>query len=81
MKQMKTFQGKKIAIMVIVMFGIAISIIFLVDWFDENVINPRIWKDWTCDEMKEFAIKFEDEKFTDFQRARFHQDLSLCMSR
>ncbi len=81
MKQKKTFQGKKLAAILIVMFGIVVSMIFLVDLVDENVTNPRIWKDWTCDEMKEFAIKFEDEKLTDFQRARFHDDLSLCMSR
>jgi len=74
-------QGKKLTIIVIVIFGIVGSGIFLVDWFDENVANPRIWKDWTCEEMKDFAIKFEDEKFTDFQRAKFHEDLSLCMSR
>ena len=74
-------QGKKLAFVVIVMFGIAVSMMFLVDWFDENVANPRIWKYWTCEEMKDFAIKFEDEKFTDFQRAKFHEDLSLCMSR
>ncbi len=67
--------------MVIVMFGIIVSVIFLVDWVDENVTNPRIWKDWTCDEMKEFAIEFKDEQFADFQRYRFHEDLSLCMSR
>jgi len=73
-------QGKKLTIIVIVIFSITLSLIFLIDWFDENVINPRIWKDWTCEEMQEFAIKFEDEKFTDFQRAKFHEDLSLCMA-
>jgi len=75
------FQGKKLAAMVIVMFGIIVSGIVLVDWVDENVTNPRIWKDWTCEEMIEFAIKFKDEQLADFQRARFHEDLSLCMSR
>ena len=67
--------------MIIVMFGIIVSVIVLVDWVDENVTNPRIWKDWTCEEMIEFAIKSEDEQFAVFQRARFHEDLSLCMSR
>jgi hypothetical protein len=46
---------------------------------DENVINPRIWKNWSCEEMKNFALTSEDEKLTDFQRARFHEDLSLCL--
>jgi len=72
--------GKKLTIIVIVIFVIASMAAFFVDWVDENVINPRIWKDWTCEEMKEFAIKFEDEMFADFQRAKFHEDLSLCMS-
>ncbi len=72
--------GKKLTIIVIVIFVIASMAVFFVDWVDENVTNPRIWKDWTCEEMKEFAIKFEDEMFADFQRAKFHEDLSLCMS-
>jgi len=75
------FQGKKLAVMIIVMFGIIVSVIVLVDWVDENVTNPRIWKDWTCEQMIEFAIKSEDEKLAVFQRAKFHEDLSLCMSR
>jgi len=75
------FQGKKLAATVIVIFGIIVSVIVLVDWVDENVTNPRIWKDWTCDEMIEFAIESKDEKLAVFQRARFHEDLSLCMSR
>ncbi len=70
---------KKLIIIVIVIFGTALPIIFFIDWFDENVINPRIWNDWTCEEMKKFAIEFKDEKLTDFQRAKFHEDLSLCM--
>ena len=72
--------GKKLIIIVIVIFVIASMVAFFVDWVDENVTNPRIWNDWTCKEMKEFAIKFEDEMFADFQRAKFHEDLSLCMS-
>jgi len=71
---------KKLFIIIIVIFGTALPLIFLIDWFDENVTNPRIWKDWTCEEMRRFALKFEDEKLTDFQRAKFHEDLSLCMS-
>jgi len=71
--------GKKLIIIVIVITGIIFPLIFLIDWFDENVTNPRIWKDWTCQEMKRFAVEFKDEQFSDYQRARFHEDLSLCM--
>ncbi len=72
-------QGKKLTISVIVIIGTAFFFVFLIDWFDKNVTNPRIWKDWTCEEMKKFAIEFKDEQFTNFQRAKFHEDLSLCM--
>ncbi len=73
-------QRKKLTIIVIVIFVITSMVVFFVDWVDENVTNPRIWKDWTCKEMKEFAIKFEDEKLSNFQRAKFHEDLSLCIA-
>lgn len=66
-------------IIVIGVIGAGIGI-FLVEWFDENVINPRIWKDWSCTQMREFALSGEDEKqFTDFQRSLFHEDLSDCL--
>ncbi len=72
-------QGKKLVFVVIIAFVIAFSSIFLVRWFDENVVNPRIWKNWSCSEMQEFAMNFEDENLSDFQRARFHDDLSKCL--
>jgi len=72
-------KGNQLIILVIVIFAVIIPSIFAIDWLDKNVVNPRIWKDWTCEEMKQFALKFEDEKLTDFQRAKFHEDLSLCM--
>ncbi|MCH8915378.1 MAG: hypothetical protein IIA82_05995 [Thaumarchaeota archaeon] len=72
-------QGKKLTIIVILIFSTAIFLVFVINWFDENVANPRIWKDWTCEEMKKFAIEFKDEQFTNFQRAKFHEALSFCM--
>ena len=72
-------KGRGLVILVIVIFAVIVPSIFAIDWFDKNIVNPRIWKDWTCDQMEKFAIKFEDEKLTDFQRAKFHEDLSLCM--
>ena len=72
-------QGNKLTITVILIFSTAIFLVFVINWFDENVANPRIWKDWTCEEMKKFAIEFKDEQFTNFQRAKFHEALSLCM--
>jgi len=75
----KTAKPNKLIIIILISFSIIITLIFLVDWMDENVINPRIWKNWSCEEMKNFALTSEDEKLTDFQRARFHEDLSLCL--
>ena len=71
--------NKKLIIIAIIVFGVGISIIFLIDYLDKNFLNPRIWETWSCDQMKDFALKKEDEKLTDFQQARFHEDLSLCM--
>ena len=69
-------------IIVVVLCFVVLSIsIFLVDWFEKNVTNPRIWKDWSCEEMRKYALTLEDEKLNDFQRARFHEDLSLCISK
>ena len=31
-------------------------------------------------EMKKFALEFKDEEFTDVQQAKFHDDLSHCLS-
>ena len=72
-------KGKSLGILVIVIFAIIVQSIFVIDWFDKNIVNPRIWKDWTCNQMVQFAMKFEDEKLTDFQRVKFHEDLSMCM--
>jgi len=72
-------KDKQMIILVIAIFAVIIPSIFAIDWLDKNVVNPRIWKDWTCEQMIQFALKFEDEKLADFQRAKFHEDLSLCM--
>jgi len=72
-------KDKQLIILVIVIFAVIIPSIFAIDWLDKNVMNPRIWKDWTCEQMIQFALKFEDEKLADFQRAKFHEDLSLCL--
>lgn len=72
-------QGRKLVIFVIVAFIVILPSVFLVRWFDENMVNPRLWEDWTCLEMKEFALSHKDQKLNDFQRAKFHEDLSVCM--
>ncbi len=71
---------KLLAVIVISVFGVLIPAILAIDWLEENVINPRIWKDWSCDEMQDFAVQFKDEELSSFQRAQFHQDLSQCLA-
>jgi len=73
-------RGKKLTIIVIIAFGAIFTSFFLIDWLDKNVISPRVWKDWTCDEMKKFAVEFKDEQFNEFQRSKFHEDLSRCLA-
>ena len=75
------FLSRKKSIVIIIGMGILIvSTVLYTDWYDENVLNPRIWEDWSCKEMKKFALEFKDEEFTDIQRAKFHDDLSHCLS-
>ena len=75
------FLSRKKLIVIIIGMGILIvSTVLYTDWYDENVLNPRIWEEWSCKEMKKFALEFKDEEFTDVQRAKFHDDLSHCLS-
>lgn len=72
--------GRMLILILVVVLGSLFPMIFLIDWLDENVVNPRIWHDWTCAQMRNFAIAGGDEDWSDFQRARFHEDLSQCLS-
>ena len=49
--------------------------------YEKNVTNPRIWEDWTCNEMEKFALEDRDDTLNDFQASKFHEDLSECLSR
>ena len=71
--------NRKLIIIAIAVLIAGVTVIFLIDWLDKNFLNPRIWESWSCTQMKDFAIKKEDQKLTDFQQAKFHEDLSLCM--
>lgn len=72
---------KKLIIIVIVAFAVIFPSIFLIDWFEKKVINPRIWESWTCSEMKQFALEGGQETLNDFQQVKFDEDLLECMSR
>jgi len=80
MTVLEFLSGKKLIVIIIGMGILIVSTVSYMDWYDENVLNPRIWEDWSCKEMKKFALEFKDEEFTDVQRAKFHDDLSHCLS-
>ena len=71
--------GKKLIVILIGMGILIVTTISYMDWYDENVLNPRIWEDWSCEEMMRFALEFKDEEFADVQRAKFDNDLSSCI--
>jgi hypothetical protein len=80
MTVLEFLSGKTLIVIIIGMGILIVSTVLYMDWYDENVLNPRVWEDWSCKEMKKFALEFKDEEFTDVQRAKFHDDLSHCLS-
>ena len=79
MTVLEFLSGKKLIVIIIGMGILIVTTVLYMDWYNENVLNPRIWEDWSCEEMKRFALEFNDEAFTDVQRAIFHNDLSFCL--
>lgn len=73
--------NKKLVIIVVVVFAIVFPSILLIDWFEKEVTNPRIWESWTCEEMKQFALEGGQTTLNDFQQVKFDEDLLECMSR
>jgi len=71
--------GKKLIVILIGMGILIVTTVSYMDWYDENVLNPRIWEDWSCEEMMRFALEFKDEEFADVQQSKFHNDLSSCL--
>ena len=80
MTVLEFLSGKTLIVIIIGMGILIVSTVLYMDRYDENVLNPRVWEDWSCKEMKKFALEFKDEEFTDVQQAKFHDDLSHCLS-
>jgi hypothetical protein len=79
---MITDNPKFVKLLIIIVFAIVVPVSIVgINMYDENVINPRIWEGWTCDEMEKFALEDRDDTLNDFQTSRFHEDLSECLSR
>ena len=79
---MITDNPKFVKLLIIIVFAIVVPVSIVgINMYDENVINPRIWEGWTCDEMEKFALEDRDDNLNDFQASKFHEDLSECLSR
>ena len=79
---MITDNPKFVKLLIIIVFAIVVPVSIVgINMYDENVINPRIWEGWTCDEMEKFALEDRDDILNDYQASKFHEDLSECLSR
>ena len=79
---MITNNPKFVKLLIIIVFAIVVPVSIVgINMYDENVINPRIWEGWTCDEMEKFALEDRDDTLNDYQASKFHEDLSECLSR
>ena len=79
---MITDNPKFVKLLIIIVFAIVVPVSIVgINMYDENVINPRIWDGWTCDEMEKFALEDRDDTLNDYQASKFHEDLSECLTR
>ena len=79
---MITDNPKFVKLLIIIVFAIVVPVSIVgINMYDENVINPRIWEGWTCDEMEKFALEDRDDTLNDYQASKFHEDLSECLSK
>ncbi len=55
---MITENPKFLKILIITAFAIIIpASIIGINFYEKSVSNPRIWDDWTCEEMEKFALE------------------------
>jgi len=79
---MITDNPKFVKFLVITIFAIVIPLSIVgINMYEKNVTNPRIWENWTCDEMEKFALEDRDDTLNDFQTSKFHEKVSECLSR
>ena len=79
---MITENPKFVKFLVIAIFAIVVPLSIVgINMYEKNVTNPRIWENWTCDEMEKFALEDRDDTLNDYQASKFHEDLSECLSR
>ena len=79
---MITENPKFLKILIIATFAVVIpASIIGINLYEKTVTNPRIWEDWTCEQMEKFALENKDDILNDFQASKFHEDLSECLPR
>ena len=79
---MITENPKFLKILVICAFVVIIPVSVIgINFYEKNVTNPRIWEDWTCEEIEKFALENKDDSLNDYQGSKFHEDLSECLSK
>ena len=79
---MITDNPKFVKLLVIAIFAIVVPLSIVgINMYEKNVTNPRIWENWTCDEMEKFALEDRDDTLNDYQVSKFHEDLSECLAR
>ena len=79
---MITENPKFLKILIISAFAIIIpASIIGINFYEKIVSNPRIWENWTCDEMEKFALEDKDDNLNDYQASKFHEDLTECLGR
>ena len=79
---MITENPKFLKILIIATFAVIIPVSIVgINFFEKTVAKPRIWEDWTCEQMQKFALEDNDDTLNDYQKSKFHEDLSECLSR
>ena len=79
---MITENPKFLKILIISAFAVIIPVSIIgINFYEKNVSNPRIWENWTCDEMEQFAMEDKDDNLNDYQTSKFHEDLTECLGR
>ena len=79
---MITENPKFLKILIIAIFAVVIPVSIIgINFFEKTVTNQRICEDWTCEQMEKFALEAKDDTLNDYQKSKFHEDLSECLSK
>jgi hypothetical protein len=79
---MITENPKFLKILIVAVFAVVIPISIIgINFFEKTVTNPRIWENWTCEQIQKFALEDKDDTLNDYQKSKFHEDLSECLTR